>query len=105
MMVRLEDLTLKMVVLSNQVIHACFAVAFRTETSTRFVTNELAHRSLSITKGNALFSDMVSTHRHKIHERAHARMLKITVRTSRPVARAPYLDYGNRDFGPEVAFR
>ena len=36
----IDDLTLKMAVLSSQTIHACFAVAFRTQASTRFVTGE-----------------------------------------------------------------
>ena len=30
-----------MAVLSSQTVHACFAVAFRTQASTRFVTGEL----------------------------------------------------------------
>ena len=37
---RNDDLTLKIAVLSRQTIQACFAVVFRTQASTRFVTGE-----------------------------------------------------------------
>lgn len=40
------DLTLKMAVLSSQTIHSCFAVAFRTQAFTCFVTAELRARHL-----------------------------------------------------------
>ena len=38
--------TLKMAVLSSQTVHACFAVAFRAQSSTRFVTGETSKLTL-----------------------------------------------------------